>query len=113
MKRMPRSRKNQKKRRKKKRKRSSNCRAKNSYNVFNYTRRGLLDADKLTVVSLMALKILVRSGKVGKDEADMLIRAPPDSNPPPMPENARSWLTEMQWAQMRSLESMEAFKKGG
>jgi len=81
--------------------------------VFDYTRRGLLDADKLTVCTMMTMKILVRSGKVSKEETDMLIRAPPDPNPPVMPENARSWLTETQWAQLKSLEGLEAFKKGG
>jgi dynein heavy chain len=84
-----------------------------TYFVFTYTRRGLLDSDKLTVVTMMALKILVRSGEITQDENVMLVRAPPDPNPTPMPENARSWLTEMQWAQMKTLEGMEAFKKCG
>jgi dynein heavy chain len=84
-----------------------------TYFVFVYTRRGLLDSDKLTVASMMALKILVRSGEITQDESTTLIRAPPDPNPPTMPENARSWLTDMQWAQMKSLEGMDAFKKSG
>merc|ERR1719450_2033723 len=84
-----------------------------TYFVFTYTRRGLLDSDKLTVVSMMAFRILVRSGEITQDESMMLIRAPPDPNPSVMPENARSWLTETQWAQLKSLESLEAFKKGG
>merc|ERR1719188_2788341 len=61
----------------------------------------------------MTMKILTRSGKVNKDETDLLIRAPPDPNPPVMPDSARTWLTETQWAQLKSLETMEAFKKGG
>jgi dynein heavy chain len=81
--------------------------------VFNYTRRGLLDADKLTVATMMLLKILVRGNKVPADEATALIKAPPDPSPPPMPENAKSWLSETQWAQLKSLQAYEAFKKGG
>ncbi|CAE7410117.1 ODA11 [Symbiodinium natans] len=81
--------------------------------VWNYTRRGLLDSDKLTVVSMMAMNILVRAGKITTDEKETLIRCPPDPNPPAMPENARSWLSETQWAQLKTLENMEAFKKGG
>eukprot|EP00930_Biecheleria_cincta_P100463 TRINITY_DN920_c0_g1_i2.p1 TRINITY_DN920_c0_g1~~TRINITY_DN920_c0_g1_i2.p1 ORF type:complete len:4610 (-),score=1017.36 TRINITY_DN920_c0_g1_i2:106-13935(-) len=81
--------------------------------TWNYTRRGLLDADKLTVISMVSFKILVRAGKIGEDEQAILINAPPDPAPPPMPENAKSWLTETQWAQLKTLENMEAFKKGG
>lgn len=84
-----------------------------TYFVSAYTRRGLLDADKLTVVSMMAVKILVRMGKITLEERDMLIRAPPDPNPPAMPDNARSWMSDMQWAQLKSLDAIEAFKKGG
>jgi len=84
-----------------------------SYFVWDYTRRGLLDTDKLTVVSMICMKILVRAGKITPEERETLIRAPPDPNPPAMPENARSWLTETQWAQLKTLENMEAFKKGG
>mmetsp|Transcript_146756 Transcript_146756/g.471049 ORF Transcript_146756/g.471049 Transcript_146756/m.471049 type:complete len:4209 (+) Transcript_146756:103-12729(+) len=81
--------------------------------VFDYTRRGLLDADKLTVVSMMAIKILVRAGQVTMEERSVLINAPPDPSAGAMPENAKSWLTETQWGQMKTLESLEAFKKGG
>jgi len=81
--------------------------------VWNYTRRGLLDSDKLTVVSMMAMNILVRAGKITTEEKETLIRCPPDPNPSAMPENARSWLSETQWAQLKTLENMEAFKKGG
>jgi dynein heavy chain len=84
-----------------------------TYAVFSYTRRGLLDADKLTVASMMVMKMLVRSGTVMKEELDVLIRAPPDPNPPPMPENVRSFLTEVQWAQLKSLEPIPCFKASG
>ncbi|CAE8741817.1 unnamed protein product, partial [Polarella glacialis] len=78
--------------------------------VFSYLRRGLLDADKLTVASMLALRILVRSGAVQPAELNLLIRAPLDPNAPPMPETTRSWLTEPQWAQLKSLEQIPAFK---
>jgi len=84
-----------------------------TYAVFAYTRRGLLDADKLTVCSMMCLKILERANTIASDEVDLLIKAPPDPNPPPMPENAKAWLSEVQWAQLKSLEPVPAFKSGG
>ena len=34
-----------------------------TYAVYSYLRRGLLDADKLTVASMLSLKILVREGR--------------------------------------------------
>jgi len=84
-----------------------------TFAVYSYTRRGLLDADKLTVCSMMCLKILERSKVIVKDEVDVLVKAPPDPNPPPMPENARSWLSDVQWAQLKSLEPIPAFKSSG
>jgi dynein heavy chain len=69
--------------------------------------------DKLTVASMMLLRILVRAGKITSEEMMSLILATPDGNPPPMPETARSWLTETQWAQMKMLEGLDAFKKAG
>mmetsp|Transcript_65335 Transcript_65335/g.188178 ORF Transcript_65335/g.188178 Transcript_65335/m.188178 type:complete len:973 (+) Transcript_65335:71-2989(+) len=81
--------------------------------VFDYTRRGLLDVDKLTVCSMMNFKILVRAGQITAEERTALINAPPDPNPGSMPENTKSWLSELQWAQMKSLEGLEVFKKGG
>eukprot|EP00927_Polykrikos_kofoidii_P045594 TRINITY_DN39630_c0_g1_i1.p1 TRINITY_DN39630_c0_g1~~TRINITY_DN39630_c0_g1_i1.p1 ORF type:complete len:2263 (+),score=448.81 TRINITY_DN39630_c0_g1_i1:88-6789(+) len=84
-----------------------------TYFVFNYTRRGLLDTDKLTVCTMMVMKILERTGLISAEERITLIMAPPDPNPSPIPENARVWLTETQWAQLKTLENLEAFKKGG
>jgi len=78
--------------------------------VFQYVRRGLLDADKLTVASMLTLRILVRSNIVTEQELNILIRAPPDPNTPPMPENTRSWLSDLQWAQLKSLEQIAMFK---
>jgi len=84
-----------------------------TYAIFNYTRRGLLDTDKLTVASMMVMKMLVKNGKIAGEELDILIRAPPDPSPPPMPENVRGYLTDIQWAQMKSLEAIPAFKASG
>ena len=38
-----------------------------------YTRRGLLDQDKLIVASLLAMKVMQRSGAISPDEVDLLI----------------------------------------
>eukprot|EP00439_Symbiodinium_sp_Y106_P073657 s1439_g13.t3 len=83
-----------------------------TFAVFAYLRRGLLDADKLTVASMLALKILVRSGEVHPEELNILIRAPVDPLASPMPDTTRSWLTEHQWAQLKTLEQVSVFKTG-
>ncbi|CAE7333776.1 ODA11, partial [Symbiodinium sp. CCMP2456] len=83
-----------------------------TFAVFAYLRRGLLDADKLTVASMLALKILVRSGEVHPEELNILIRAPVDPLASPMPDTTRSWLTEHQWAQLKTLEQISVFKTG-
>jgi len=84
-----------------------------TFAIFDYTRRGLLDADKLTVASMLALKCLVRSGQIQDYELDILIKAPADPNPSPMPESARSWLSDLNWAQLKSLEAIPVFKSSG
>jgi dynein heavy chain len=84
-----------------------------TYAVFDYTRRGLLDADKLTVATMMTLKMLQRRGKITKEEVHILVNAPADLNPGVMPDNARSFLTDVQWAQLKTLEQLPAFKTSG
>ncbi|CAK0791281.1 unnamed protein product [Prorocentrum cordatum] len=84
-----------------------------TYAVFSFTRRGLLDVDKIIISTMVAMRILVKGKKITREESNMLIRAPPDPNAGVMPDNAKTWLTETQWAQLKSLEGMEAFKKGG
>jgi len=78
--------------------------------VFCYVRRGLLDADKLTVASMLALRVLVRLGAVDNEELNLLIRAPADASAPPVPDSARSWLSDIQWQQLKSLETIAVFK---
>ncbi len=78
--------------------------------AFSYTRRGLLDCDKLTVATMLALRILCLQKSIKKEEVDVLIRAPPDPNPKAMPESARSWLSETMWAQLFTLEQLPVFK---
>eukprot|EP00928_Gymnodinium_smaydae_P090374 TRINITY_DN7418_c1_g1_i1.p1 TRINITY_DN7418_c1_g1~~TRINITY_DN7418_c1_g1_i1.p1 ORF type:complete len:1913 (-),score=434.08 TRINITY_DN7418_c1_g1_i1:413-5788(-) len=79
--------------------------------VFAFIQRGLLDSDKLTVASMLALRILVLEGKVTPHELNMLVMAPPDPSASAVPDNARSWLTEMQWSQLKALEQITVFKQ--
>jgi len=81
--------------------------------AFDYTRRGLMDSHKLTVAVMLCLRVLVNQNTCPKDEVDCLIRAPGDLNPGVMPENARSWISEIIWAQLKYLENFPTFKSSG
>ncbi|PHJ19121.1 dynein heavy chain family protein, partial [Cystoisospora suis] len=78
--------------------------------VFLYCNRGLFERHKLTFAVLLALKVLVDEGKVDEMEAQLLIYSRMDPNAPPMPESAKTWLSEVQWACCRSLELSATFK---
>lgn len=41
--------------------------------VFNYVRRGLFERDKLTVATMLTLKILVNDGLLTQEEVDYLV----------------------------------------
>jgi len=78
--------------------------------AFDYTRRGLMDKDKLTVAVMLCLRVLVRSKVCDPLEVDGLIIAPLDPNVSPAPENARSWLTDNIWQQLKYMENFAVFK---
>merc|ERR1719408_1104871 len=48
-----------------------------------------------------------------KEELQILINAPPDPSASPIPDNARTYMSEVQWAQLKSLEPIPAFKASG
>ena len=78
--------------------------------TFNYTRRGLLDTHKLTLTTMLCLRILVRIKSVSAEVVNGLVRAPPDVNAASMPDSARSWITEITWQQLKTLEAFPTFK---
>ena len=77
--------------------------------VSNYIRRGLFEADKLTVATLLTLKILVNDSKMDASEVDFLIQSkvsPDPGNMGPLQE----WLPENIWPKIKALESLPRFK---
>lgn len=81
-------------------------------NVFNYIRRGLFEADKLTVAALLAFKVQINESKIQQDELDFLINGSSSSidagnmNMGPLQE----WMPDAIWAKVKALESMPRFK---
>lgn len=43
--------------------------------VFNYVRRGLFERDKLTVATMLTLKIMINDGLLTQEEVDYLVMA--------------------------------------
>jgi len=78
--------------------------------VWKYMARGLFDAHKLIVASMLAFRILVRQKTLDAGEVNTMYRCPPDPAPPAMPENCKSWVLEQQWAMLKTLESIAVFK---
>merc|ERR1719169_86490 len=78
--------------------------------VWKYMARGLFDAHKLIVASMLAFRILVRNKTLDGGEVNTMYLCPPDPTPPPMPENCKSWITDQQWAMLKTLESIPVFK---
>jgi dynein heavy chain, axonemal len=69
-----------------------------TYTVFDFTRRGLFDRDKLTVTSLLTFRILLRDGKIDATAYKAFSDGKKNPNPPPAPNDLSRWILEPQWA---------------
>lgn len=76
------------------------------YTVYNYTRRGLFDRDKLIVLTLLTFQILLRSGKVDTVEYEALCKGARSPAPPPITDDLSRWMTEGQWAAVDALATV-------
>lgn len=77
-----------------------------TYTVYNYTRRGLFDRDKLIVLTLLTFQILLRSGKVDAAEYDALCRGARSAAPPPITDDLSRWMSEGQWSAVDALTTV-------
>jgi dynein heavy chain len=76
--------------------------------VFNYVRRGLFEMDKLTVATILTLRIAVNDGKLQADEVEYLIEgkvSPDPGNMGPLHE----WLPPAIWPRIKALEGMKRY----
>ena len=83
--------------------------------VYNYVRRGLFESDKLTVVTLLAFRILAQDGRIDPVLHKCLLKARLAEDPPNMPEDVSSFISEAAWARLRAVEEdaseiVEAFQ---
>eukprot|EP00946_MAST-07B_sp_MAST-7B-sp1_P001405 g1405.t1 len=73
--------------------------------VYNYMRRGLLEKDKLTVATMLTLKIGLSEKRITRSKIDYLIESPLDLDVE-VPEAIAEYMTEVQWRRAFKLESL-------
>ena len=76
--------------------------------LFNYIHRGLFESDKLTVLTSLALKILVNDNKLDSQEAQNLVQSKTVANPGNMGP-LKEWLPESIWPKIKALEGLDCF----
>ena len=70
-----------------------------TYQVFNFSRRGLFDRHKLILATQLTLKVLNREGKLKESEVAFLLSGPRvGANSPPMTAQVSTYLSEAQWS---------------
>jgi dynein heavy chain len=74
--------------------------------VFNYVRRGLFEKDKLTIATLLALKVLSRMGELPQKGVDFLVMARASTDPGSMGPLSE-WCPENLWAKIKGLEDLK------
>lgn len=77
--------------------------------TFNYVRRGLFEVDKLTVATMLALKIMVNDGKMKEEDVNYLVMGNISNDPGNMGP-LHEWMPETIWPKIKALEGMAAFK---
>ena len=80
-----------------------------TYTVFNFTRRGLFDKDKLIFLSLLTFNILLRSGEIDPETYMALCSGGRSAAPPPVTDDLSRWMTETQWSALDALTSVKGF----
>lgn len=80
-----------------------------TYTVFNYTRRGLFDRDKLIVLTLLTFTILLRSQAIDSTEYEALCKGMRTPNPPAISDDLSRWLAESQWASLDVLTTLPSY----
>jgi dynein heavy chain len=72
--------------------------------VFDFVRTGLFDKDKLTVATLLTLRIMVEDGLLSKIYVDVILRGRAAEENNPRGQELSKWLTEAAWARLKGIE---------
>lgn len=90
-------------------KRVANIVEKMTYMVFRYINRGLYEADKLTFVLLITLKILVTAGLLRSDDVSLLLRGGAALDINSVKRKPFAWLTNEAWLNIVEVSSRQKF----
>lgn len=71
--------------------------------VYNYVRSGLFERDKLTVATLITLRVKVENGSLDKVYVDAITRGRIAEEVPSMSADVSKWLSEASWARAKAL----------
>jgi len=80
-----------------------------TYEVFNYSRRGLFDKHKLIVATMLTLRIMQRKNEAPADQVEYLVMGTQAASPPNMTAKVQEYLTPAQWAAACALKEIEFF----
>ena len=80
-----------------------------TYTVFDYTRRGLFDKDKLIFSAMLVFRVLLKAGQLDPEEYAALVKGAKSLAPPPVTDELSGWLTDAQWAAVDALTHLKAF----
>ncbi|MEW5298846.1 MAG: hypothetical protein WDW36_001923 [Sanguina aurantia] len=80
-----------------------------TYTVFNYTRRGLFDRDKLIVLTLLTFTILLRSQAIDGSEYEAMCKGMRNPSPPPITDDLSRWMAESQWSALDMLTTLPSY----
>jgi len=72
--------------------------------VFEFVRTGLFEKDKLTVLTLMTMRIMVDEGLLDKKYVDVIMRGRMAEEVANRGEDLSKWLTESAWARLKAIE---------
>lgn len=75
-----------------------------SRTVYNFVRSGLFERDKLTVATLITLRVMLENGSLKKPYVDVMMRARMGEDVPAMSEEISKWASENAWARLKALE---------
>ncbi|CAD7704939.1 unnamed protein product [Ostreobium quekettii] len=80
-----------------------------TYTVYNFTRRGLFDRDKLIVLTLLTFRILLAGKQLDANEYEALCSGAKNPTPPPITDDLSRWMNEAQWASLDVLTTVPTF----
>lgn len=80
-----------------------------TYQAFNYTRRGTLEADKMIISTMLCFRINVRHNVIAQNEVDSLVKKEVALEPPHQPDSLK-FIPESAWAAVKGLETIKTFE---